>query len=195
MCCVYRQVLYNFLQQSSVSQQLVVDRRVLQQHWQDLSQLWQLFLTQISNTQQLQNHPQQTGNRAQRRYTSSPNCLPVIVVWYCIYLPSDNSNDQLMGFIIKLVLWMTRRLFSSFTNYSHSVHTFCGWYRQVPPAAGWWAEPAGWGSTETRSAVQAQWEGQTGPVIWIQLSAARPPYCQAPPPTWSKTHTHTHNIW
>lgn len=62
--CVYRELLYDVLQQGSVSQQLVVDGCVLQQHGQDLSELWQLLLAQISNTHQLQNHSQQARNAA-----------------------------------------------------------------------------------------------------------------------------------
>lgn len=73
---IYREVMYDFLEQSGIGQQLAMERRVLQQHREDLSELRQLFLVQIANAQQLQNYPQQARNAAQCCHTSTPNCFP-----------------------------------------------------------------------------------------------------------------------
>lgn len=77
--CVYREILYDLLQQSSVGQQLVVQRRVLQQHGEDLPELWQLLLIKTSNMHRLQNNPKQTRNAAERGHARAPNRLPVNV--------------------------------------------------------------------------------------------------------------------
>lgn len=67
-------------------------------------------------------------------------------------------------------------------------HTFYGWFHRVTPAAGWWAEPAGWSSSETRSVAGAQQVWTMGPIAWIGLWGVPPPYCQAPPLTWTVTY-------
>lgn len=80
---VYREVLEDFLQHSGVGQQLAVERRVLQQHGEDLSELRQLLLVQIGNTQRLQDNPQQARNTAQCCHARTPNCFPANVKQGC----------------------------------------------------------------------------------------------------------------
>lgn len=73
-CCIYRDVLDDLLQEGSVGHQLVVEWCVLQQHQQDLSEVWEFLVTQIQTP--LQDHPQEAWDVAQRYHTSPPYHLP-----------------------------------------------------------------------------------------------------------------------
>lgn len=176
---VYREVLNDLLEQSGVGQQLAVERRMLQQHRQDLSELGQFFLVHISNTHQLQDHSQQARNGAQRWHTSAPYCLPESVTQRFKSIHQTTPIKRPRFGINRRSIPKTDQIYGC----GDLTRTFCGWFQQVTPAAEWWAEPAGWGSTETRSAPRALSAGLIGPVIWLQLWEALPPYCPEQPLT------------
>lgn len=78
--CFYREVQHDLLQQSGISQQLVVEWRVLQHHGEDLSELRKLLLVHVCAAHGLQNHSQQARDSAQRCNATTPNRLPANVV-------------------------------------------------------------------------------------------------------------------
>lgn len=62
--------------------------------------------------------------------------------------------------------------------------TFCGRSQWATPSAGWWAAPAGSGSSGTGSAAPVPRAARRRPAAWTRPAAARPPCCPEPPPVW-----------
>lgn len=160
---------------------------MLQQHRKDLTKQGQILLIQIFNLHQLQDHSKQARNGAQCWNTGSPYCLPA----KCFKTICLSPSSKLLHLSARF--YINRRSFPNTDQYW--THTFCGWCQQGAPAAGWWVKPAGWGSSETRSAAWTPQAGRTGPLTWTQTWAAQLPYCQEPPPAWSVTNTNaTHDL-
>ena len=75
--CVYRELLYDVLQQRCVGHHVVAQVCVLHEEREDLRQLRELLLTHVTHTQRLQQQTQQPGHAAQRRQTRPPHRLPI----------------------------------------------------------------------------------------------------------------------